>query len=228
VLFALGLVHGPLLPVQGALKARWCYGEPFALQLIRFGRTLSDFTLPLTGVLAARLGWPVVPCGIAVLGGLFSVVWHRLAAERPGEEPVTRDDAEQTCRATLGSGTGSEAGSETATAAEHQPPVEWGIFHTAQAQAVILAHIAANNNTLEVWSIPYYIDALGCTPMQAGFYHTLPAIAQNVAAWAAAAGVAMGDRVIIKCRSPLNVLKFRSNIQAVIAVIEHVEMNIIT
>ena len=111
VLFALGLVHGPLLPVQGALKARWCYGEPFALQLIRFGRTLSDFTLPLTGVLAARLGWPVVPCGIAVLGGLFSVVWHRLAAERPVEEPVARDDAEQACR-TTGSGTGSEAGSE--------------------------------------------------------------------------------------------------------------------
>ena len=84
----LGIAQTPVFPVNNVLRRDWLPKGPeraMALQIMRVGGSttgiLAKWLVPR--LMLMRWGWETVPYIFGAVSGLFAIVWHAFAADKP-------------------------------------------------------------------------------------------------------------------------------------------------
>jgi sugar phosphate permease len=174
MLTIIGLSHGPLIPALQVLKKDWLKPGPGRALILRLmsvppmiADLLSDTIYP---AICVKAGWQAMPYIHGTATALFLGAWHLFVTDKP----VLTDAPEPT------------KASPAAVAATEQPPppppplqpeekkktVEWRIFKLPCILSVMMAKFGTGvlSYSLEQWAPIYFVENLGCTPLQVAGY----------------------------------------------------------
>jgi ACS family sodium-dependent inorganic phosphate cotransporter len=186
---SMGLGEGLNFPAIHSLTARWIpiQERSRAIAFNYTGLLLGTVVgLLLTPFLMVHFGWRSVFYSFGILGFLWYILWHRLAANRPEDHPTISSE-------------------ELLYIQQHRPDaaraekVPWRlIFSKAPVWALIAAHFCNNlGGYFVVTWVPTYLNKeLGVAPNAIGYYAMLPWVAAflvgNVSGWLADTLIARG------------------------------------
>ncbi|XP_034239075.1 vesicular glutamate transporter 1 [Thrips palmi] len=170
-----GLFEGVTYPCIHAVWARWAPpAERSRLATIAFSGSYAGtvVSLPLCGVIAARLGWPAIFYIFGVLGLVWYAFWLYIVKENPADDPHISRGELRYLQKTLASVPDAKMAS--------QP---WGSFLTsAPVWAIVAAHFSENWGfyTLLTQLPTFMRDVLHVQIEQSGVLSALPYVCMSV------------------------------------------------
>ena len=195
LLGAMGLLQGPFIPAWRTLQRNWMpqgAERAWAQRIIGQSNNLSSVLAPaLTPYLAVRLGWQAVPLVYAAAIGAFALLWHATVTDHP---PPARPAGLAARAAEKAAEVADKVGKRVGAAAPAPGgrgggrTVEWRIFSTRPVLCCIAARVFSDKGPVLVWAPTYFMEALGCTPVQMGLLLAWTAPATVLGDFGSAAG----------------------------------------
>ena len=175
---ALGVATGPLFPATMQFLGRWLppSERPRASTALDTGITVGSLiAVPLSGLMAVRIGWRSVLAAYGVSSLAFSLVWAALAFELP-EQCGYCGDVERAFLAAALPPRPSQASDGKASDGKAAAGGFVEALVHVKLWAIYLAHFAFNYGVYFVnsWSATYYMDVFGLRPEEAGLHLSLP------------------------------------------------------
>jgi MFS family permease len=163
--------QGPFIPAWRTLQRNWMpqgAERAWAQRIIGQSNNLSNVLAPaVTPYLAVKLGWQAVPLVYAAAIGGFALLWHATVTDHP--PPARLAGLAARAAGKVAEKVGKRVGvAAPAPGGPGNKTVEWRIFSTRPVLCCIAARVFSDKGPILVWAPTYFMEALGCTPVQTG------------------------------------------------------------
>ena len=174
-----GFCQSPLVPGQKTLQRNWLPAvgspaRPIHHKLVSLGELFGQGVLAstLTPAIAARWGWRAVNVLMGGGGLACAALWLAFAHEAPTRFRRKDTGAEIVLAGGRGGAEGGNAIELMKVKPKKQRATNWKLFRHPAVLAVLWCKMAEGNffYTTGQWTPTYFIEVLGCSPMETAGY----------------------------------------------------------
>eukprot|EP01052_Picozoa_sp_SAG31_P038501 SAG31_NODE_5158_length_2710_cov_1.918422_2_plen_447_part_00 len=170
-----GICQGPLIPGQQVMRRNWLPRpgspeRPIHMKLISLGGQFSGLLASsVTPLIAVRLGWRAVNYVMGAGGLVMATLWFLFAKSAPTNFRRRSERGDKVSRAQA---VPSSTSAVQSTPKEKKRTSPLSIFRHPAVLSVLWCKMSSGNMnyTTTTWTPTYFMDVLGCTPLQTAAY----------------------------------------------------------